>query len=37
MIGNRQGRVNRIQIRGTTIALWDRSEMVVPNFPTNSL
>jgi potassium efflux system protein len=25
------GRVSRIQIRATTITLWDRSEMVVPN------
>jgi potassium efflux system protein len=30
-IGNLQGRVSRIQIRATTITLWDRSEMVVPN------
>jgi len=30
-IGNLQGRVNRIQIRATTITLWDRSEMIVPN------
>jgi len=25
------GRVRRIQIRATTITLWDRSEMIVPN------
>jgi potassium efflux system protein len=30
-IGNLQGRVTRIQIRATTIGLWDRSEMIVPN------
>ena len=30
-IGNLQGRVSRIQIRATTIRLWDRSEMIVPN------
>jgi potassium efflux system protein len=30
-IGNLMGKVNRIQIRATTITLWDRSEMVVPN------
>ena len=30
-IGNLQGRVTRIQIRATTITLWDRSEMIVPN------
>ena len=30
-IGNLMGRVNRIQIRATTITLWDRSEMIVPN------
>jgi potassium efflux system protein len=30
-IGTLQGRVSRIQIRATTITLWDRSEMVVPN------
>ena len=30
-IGNLQGRVSRIQIRATTISLWDRSEMIVPN------
>jgi potassium efflux system protein len=30
-IGNLMGRVTRIQIRATTITLWDRSEMVVPN------
>jgi potassium efflux system protein len=30
-IGNLQGRVSRIQIRATTITLWDRSEMIVPN------
>jgi potassium efflux system protein len=30
-VGNLQGRVSRIQIRATTITLWDRSEMVVPN------
>ncbi len=38
-IGNLQGRVSRIQIRATTISLWDRSEMIVPNkeFITNKL
>jgi potassium efflux system protein len=30
-IGNLMGKVSRIQIRATTITLWDRSEMVVPN------
>jgi potassium efflux system protein len=30
-IGNLQGRVTEIQIRATTITLWDRSEMIVPN------
>jgi len=30
-IGNLMGRVSRIQIRATTITLWDRSEMIVPN------
>jgi potassium efflux system protein len=30
-IGALQGRVTRIQIRATTIGLWDRSEMIVPN------
>jgi potassium efflux system protein len=30
-IGNLMGRVTRIQIRATTITLWDRSEMIVPN------
>ncbi|RKX91573.1 MAG: hypothetical protein DRZ90_14880, partial [Spirochaetes bacterium] len=30
-IGELMGRVSRIQIRATTITLWDRSEMVVPN------
>jgi len=25
------GKVSRIQIRATTITLWDRSEMIVPN------
>ena len=30
-IGNLQGIVTRIQIRATTITLWDRSEMIVPN------
>jgi len=30
-IANLQGRVSRIQIRATTITLWDRSEMIVPN------
>jgi potassium efflux system protein len=30
-VGNLQGRVSRIQIRATTITLWDRSEMIVPN------
>ena len=30
-IGTLMGKVSRIQIRATTITLWDRSEMVVPN------
>ncbi len=30
-VGNLMGRVTRIQIRSTTITLWDRSEMIVPN------
>jgi len=30
-IGELMGQVSRIQIRATTITLWDRSEMVVPN------
>jgi potassium efflux system protein len=30
-IGNLMGTVTRIQIRATTITLWDRSEMIVPN------
>ncbi|RKX69308.1 MAG: hypothetical protein DRP60_16765, partial [Spirochaetes bacterium] len=30
-VGNLMGRVTRIQIRATTITLWDRSEMIVPN------
>ncbi|MCZ6779957.1 MAG: mechanosensitive ion channel [Acidobacteria bacterium] len=30
-IGNLMGQVTRIQIRATTVMLWDRSEMVVPN------
>ena len=30
-IGNLMGRVTRIRIRATTITLWDRSEMIVPN------
>lgn len=30
-IGTLMGRVTRIQIRATTITLWDRSEMIVPN------
>jgi potassium efflux system protein len=30
-IGNLMGTVSRIQIRATTITLWDRSEMIVPN------
>jgi potassium efflux system protein len=30
-VGNLQGRVSRIQIRATTISLWDQSEMIVPN------
>jgi len=30
-IGDLMGKVSRIQIRATTITLWDRSEMVVPN------
>jgi len=30
-IGNLMGTVSRIQIRATTISLWDRSEMIVPN------
>ncbi len=30
-IGNLMGTVTRIRIRATTITLWDRSEMIVPN------
>jgi potassium efflux system protein len=30
-IGTLMGKVSRIQIRATTISLWDRSEMIVPN------
>jgi potassium efflux system protein len=30
-IGDLQGRVTRTHIRATTITLWDRSEMIVPN------
>jgi potassium efflux system protein len=30
-IGNLMGKVTKIQIRATTITLWDRSEMIVPN------
>ena len=30
-IGNLSGLVSRIRIRSTTISLWDRSEMIVPN------
>lgn len=30
-VGTLMGKVNRIQIRATTITLWDRSEMIVPN------
>ena len=30
-IGNLSGRITRIRMRATTISLWDRSEMVVPN------
>ena len=30
-IGNLEGIVTRTQIRATTIRLWDRSEMIVPN------
>jgi potassium efflux system protein len=30
-IGTLMGKVSRIQIRATTITLWDRSEMIVPN------
>jgi len=30
-IGQLQGRVSRTQIRATTISLWDKSEMIVPN------
>jgi potassium efflux system protein len=30
-IGNLMGTVSRIQIRATTVSLWDRSEMIVPN------
>jgi potassium efflux system protein len=30
-VGNLMGAVTRIQIRATTITLWDRSEMIVPN------
>ncbi|MDH3816285.1 MAG: mechanosensitive ion channel, partial [Acidobacteriota bacterium] len=38
-IGTLMGTVSRIQIRATTISLWDRSEMIVPNkeFITNKL
>ena len=38
-VGNLMGTVSRIQIRATTITLWDRSEMIVPNkeFITNKL
>ncbi|MEN8163569.1 MAG: mechanosensitive ion channel domain-containing protein [Acidobacteriota bacterium] len=30
-VGSLMGKVTRIQIRATTITLWDRSEMIVPN------
>jgi len=30
-VGTLMGTVSRIQIRATTITLWDRSEMIVPN------
>jgi len=30
-VGNLQGRVSSIHIRATTITLWDKSEMIVPN------
>jgi potassium efflux system protein len=30
-IGQLSGRVARIQMRATTVTLWDRSEMIVPN------
>ena len=30
-VGNLSGRITRIEIRATTITLWDRSEMIVPN------
>ena len=30
-IGNLMGQVSQIRIRATTVTLWDRSEMVVPN------
>jgi potassium efflux system protein len=30
-LGELSGRVSRIQMRATTVTLWDRSEMVVPN------
>jgi potassium efflux system protein len=30
-VGELSGRVSRIQMRSTTITLWDRSEMIVPN------
>lgn len=30
-VGNLMGKVTRIEIRATTITLWDRSEMIVPN------
>jgi len=30
-VGELSGRVARIQMRATTITLWDRSEMIVPN------
>ncbi len=38
-VGELSGRVSNIQMRATTITLWDRSEMIVPNkeFITNKL
>ena len=30
-VGELSGRVSRIQMRATTVTLWDRSEMIVPN------
>jgi len=30
-IADLSGRVSKIQMRATTVLLWDRSEMIVPN------